>query len=383
MSSLREQHGMQLNPIRKGMNLWPAIQWEASADPLDQERLETAIIRLKSIGVSWVRILASTQCIGSPHSIRPAIQGPDDAHDQRSAEILLRLLDRLQRHELQAVVMLGNFWSWSGGFPAYAEWAGRKRFPVIGPDASLFDMARFFIRAAGVFSDAEVMKRYHRLLNAILDHVPADHRAILSFQLANEPTPFFYASDLHEWAEESTKIIRSRAPGLPLSLGGIGEGPLPMGTRTGLVALQERCRFDYLTVHIWPENWGWYDPKRPEKTFERAWKKTRAYLESHGELARRFGTPLLVEELNLARDCKSLDPRSPTTWRDRYLQRVHEELDRLKHRGCPIAGIAYWTWELDPPHEPQGWYGIHSTDETTLRVIREFSNPSAQELRPR
>ena len=25
----------------------------------------------------------------------------------------------------------------------------------------------------------------------------------------------------------------------------------------------------------------------------------------------------------------------------------------------------------DPPHEPQGWYSVFDTDETTLRLIRQ------------
>jgi mannan endo-1,4-beta-mannosidase len=367
---------MQLREIRKGMNFWQAIVLEASPDPADRERLEQSLLQLKAIGIGFVRILASTQGCSSPFSIKPAMENGAEGDEAKSAGVLLRLLSRLERHGLQAIVVLGNFWSWSGGFPAYAEWEGRKPFPVIGPGSSLFQMAGFFRRAARIYSDPAITKRYQRLAGAILDLVPSGHPAILSYQLANEPTPCFNSKDLFLWALEQTRFIRARSPLSPVTLGGIGEGPLPIGTKTDLKRIHSLCRFDALTAHIWPENWGWYDPKRPDQTLEPTLKKTKAYLERHARLAKEIGVPLLLEELNLARDGKSLDPESTTRARDRFLGFVHEELSRLSAKGFPVAGIAYWTWEQDPPHEPRGWYSIHTGDESTLRLIRGFNSPT-------
>lgn len=374
---------MQLSRIRKGMNLWPAIQWEASSDPKDHVRLDAALLQLKSLGVDWVRVLASSQRCSSPYSIRPAIEEFSDQEDHRAPQTLLRLLDRLKSHDLQAVVVLGNFWSWSGGFPAYAEWSGHRTLPVVGPEASIFQLARFFVRAARLLPDSAVMQMYHRFIHRVLDVVPEDHSAILCFQLANEPTPFFNSAKLLDWAQRTVELIRSRAKKVPLSLGGIGEGPLPFATKTPLEEMYLRCSFQFLTAHIWPENWGWYDPKAPERTFDRTLKKTSLYLRRHAELARRLNSPLLLEEFNLARDDRNLNPESPTQYRNRYFQFVHEELSALHKSGFPIGGLAYWTWELDPPHEPQGWYGIHASDESTLRIIRDFSSPSGPGSRPK
>jgi len=54
-----------------------------------------------------------------------------------------------------------------------------------------------------------------------------------------------------------------------------------------------------------------------------------------------------------------------------------------------LSGVIFWAWSGegrprvaggawhqgddflgDPPHEPQGWYGVYDTDATTLEVIR-------------
>ncbi len=358
------------------MNFWQAIVWEASPDPGDQERLERALERFNAIGISFVRILASTQASSSPFSIKPAIQSGAVGEEIQSARILRRLLDRLSKYGIQAIVVLGNFWSWSGGFPAYSEWAGRRPFPVIGPDSGFFQMARFFIRAARVYSDPEVNRRYQNLVRAILEEVPSGHEAIFSFQLANEPTPFFNSGHLQDWTAEQTELIRSKCRHVPITLGGIGEGPLAFGTKTDLGEIHSRCGFDFVTAHIWPENWGWFDPKRPRQTFEATLRKTRSYLVRHAEIAQSLGVPLLLEEINLARDFKRLDPGSPTGYRDRYLSFVQGELLDLSQRGFPIAGIAYWTWETDPPHEPMGWYGIRPEDHSTIELIKKFSSPT-------
>jgi mannan endo-1,4-beta-mannosidase len=61
-------------------------------------------------------------------------------------------------------------------------------------------------------------------------------------------------------------------------------------------------------------------------------------------------------------------------------------------QGGPVQGINFWTysgtgfpprpgqyWKKgdiftgDPPHELQGWYGVYSTDKTTLDIIRSAS----------
>ncbi|MBU6153197.1 MAG: hypothetical protein KGP28_02740 [Bdellovibrionales bacterium] len=367
---------MQLNRIRLGMNFWQAIVWESSLDPEDEKRLESSLSQFKAMGIGFVRILASTQKISSPFSIRPAMETGGEGDEERSARVLLRLLDRLERHEIQAIIVLGNFWSWSGGFPAYAEWSGQAPFPRIGPDSSLLQMARFFLRASRVYSDAKVNLRYRNLVNAILETVPARHSAIFCYQLANEPTPLFNSGDLSSWAEEHTRLIRFRNPGAPVSLGGIGTGPLPFGTKTDLRKIYRLCNFDFLTVHIWPQNWGWYDPKNPRKTLESTLIKTRKYLALHGRISKELGIPLLLEEINLARDLGSLDPESSTNNRDLYLQFVHEELGNMSKSGVSIAGIAYWTWESDPPHEPRGWYAIHPTDQSTIGMIKKFSSPT-------
>ena len=105
---------------------------------------------------------------------------------------------------------------------------------IIGPESSFFQVAKFFWSATRVYSYPEVTARYQRLVGAILEVVPCNHPAALTLQLANEPTPLFNSGALERWAEEQTRFIRKRNPAARITLGRIGEGPLPFGTRTDL-----------------------------------------------------------------------------------------------------------------------------------------------------
>ena len=68
-------------------------------------------------------------------------------------------------------------------------------------------------------------------------------------------------------------------------------------------------------------------------------------------------------------------------------------------RGGPIAGSNFWAWSGegraahanhrfvpgdkawlgDPPHEPQGWYGVFDSDASTRAIIRAHATAIATE----
>jgi len=46
------------------------------------------------------------------------------------------------------------------------------------------------------------------------------------------------------------------------------EGATPWPGSAGLGVVQNQCHptIDYVTAHIWPQNWGWFDPRRAVET---------------------------------------------------------------------------------------------------------------------
>lgn len=58
---------------------------------------------------------------------------------------------------------------------------------------------------------------------------------------------------------------------------------------------------DYATLNIWPRNWGWFNPTKPE-TYAEAERKARQYFLQHAKEALALGKPLVLEEFGPARD---------------------------------------------------------------------------------
>jgi mannan endo-1,4-beta-mannosidase len=104
---------------------------------------------------------------------------------------------------------------------------------------------------------------------------------------------------------------------------------------------------DYATIHIWPQNWSWYDPANPS-TYEAAEGKARDYFEQHTADAASLNKPLVLEEFGLARDWDPLhdiyDPLLPTGYRDRFYAAMYSEVMASILKGGPAAGDNFWAW---------------------------------------
>jgi mannan endo-1,4-beta-mannosidase len=150
---------------------------------------------------------------------------------------------------------------------------------------------------------------------------------------------------------------------------------------------------DYMTAHIWPQNWGWADPKDLPGTWPTTEHNVREYLARQVALAKRLGKPLVIEEFGYPRDGGSFDPGTSTTFKDRYYKLIYEGVIDSVQAGAPLQGANFWGWGGegraqhadhhfvrgdtsylgDPPHEPQGWYSVFDSDESTQAVIRNYA----------
>ena len=147
---------------------------------------------------------------------------------------------------------------------------------------------------------------------------------------------------------------------------------------------------DYLTAHIWPLNWGWVDGKDLAGTWDAGSAKVRDYLAAHERLATELGKPLLFEEFGFPRDGEVYAPGTATTVRERYYRQIYAAVEGSWASGGPVMGSNFWAWNGearaahpdarfrdgdlaymgDPPHEPQGWYGLFDGDASTLALVR-------------
>ena len=73
---------------------------------------------------------------------------------------------------------------------------------------------------------------------------------------------------------------------------------------------------DYLTMHIWPKNWGWLDVKDMPGTLQKCIDSTAVYMDNHMAVARRLAKPIVLEEFGFPRDHHEYNLKDSTSLRD-------------------------------------------------------------------
>jgi mannan endo-1,4-beta-mannosidase len=124
----------------------------------------------------------------------------------------------------------------------------------------------------------------------------------------------------------------------------------------------------------------------------------RDYLATHERLASELGKPLLFEEFGFPRDDERYVPEATTAFRDRYYRTIYDAVEASWSAGGPVMGSNFWAWNGearaahadsrfaegdrgymgDPPHEPQGWYGVYDSDSSTLAIVRRHARQRCQ-----
>lgn len=378
-----------------GVNFWFGLNLGAG-DEAERARLERELDHLQRLGVTNLRLMASSEGPNTePWRVRPAIQPAPGAYDEALLRGLDVLLAEMGARGMRGVLILNNFFQWTGGMAQYVSWATGEPVPYPEQDGNTWDdfqsfSARFYSldAAQALFEDYVRTLLYRE--NTVTGVVYRDDPTIMTWQLSNEPRAIRNAEHYVAWVDRAASFIQRHAPNQLVSLG--GEGTLTPYEDTRFALVSRSLSLDYLTVHIWIENWSWFDPARPEATFNQAVGRTMGYLAKNFAVGAELGKPVVVEEFGVSRDSLDYDPTALTTYRDRYFETVFEAMYYLAREGTVMAGGNVWSWSGesrpaepgtywqegepftgDPPHERQGWYSIYEDDTSTLALIARYA----------
>ena len=379
-----------------GTNLWYASILGSIGEGGDRDRLCKELDLLKSIGVENLRILAGPDA-GSAlaNPAKPYLQqAPGVLNDTLLAGLDYTIAE-LEKRDMHAVIYLNNAWDWSGGYGFYLKECGYGD----SPNANIEGGYDRYVDYSAQFSRCEEAQQlYYKFIeqivsrkNSITGRYYKDEPAIMSWQLCNEPRPF--ARDNKEqfagWIAKAAALIKSIDSNHLVSTG--SEGIIGCEADE---ALCERIHcdsnIDYLTIHIWPANWGWTSRQAPDSGIDNAYQKSVEYIEKHIAMAHRIGKPLVIEEFGYPRKDNISGLGVPTDSRDTFYRCIFEQVNKSVHSGAPIAGCNFWGWGgcgrprdavwcpgddylCDPPHEPQGWYSVFDCDTTTIEIIKEYT----------
>jgi mannan endo-1,4-beta-mannosidase len=385
-----------------GANFWYGMNLGAEGPAGDRPRLLRELDRLKTLGVTNLRVMAATEGLDTePWRIVPALQPQPGMYREELLLGLDYLLKEMALRDMVAVVCLNNFWPWSGGMAQYLAWSGAGRpipYPPPAPGGSWGTYQAyteaFYENPAAVAASHDCIRVLLGRTNRYTGERYVDDPTIMAWQLANEPRCGARTGAMARWVEQTSSLLVSLDPNHLVTIGSEGEPPGAPGL--DLIENHRPATIHYATAHAWAQNWGLYDPARPEETYAPALAEVRFYLRRLIEKARILGKPLVIEEFGLARDGGNYDPAAPTTYRDAYYRAVFELVVEAMRAGEPVGGVNFWAWAGegrprepggywhpgdpftgDPPHEAQGWYGVYDADATTLAVIAEYAGKIA------
>ena len=385
-----------------GANIWYGAWLGAPTAYGDRARLSRELDRLQALGVRNLRVLGSAELSPLKNSITPGFR---DAGATYNADLLAGLdwtLAEMARRDMTAVVYLTNFWEWSGGMMTYLYWVNGGDYIDMNDPAHPWP--EFADRTAAFYTNGQAQALYRDYIRALVTRVNgvtgkpyAADPTIMAWQLANEPRPG--GSDAvavpnlphyYRWIDETARYIKTLDPNHLVCTG--SEGLKGSIEREDVVLAAHRSTaIDYLTTHIWPNNWSWMEAGNLAGTYDAGAARVADYIAAHIRLATTLGKPLVIEEFGYPRDgATAYDPTIPTTFKDRFYRQIYAAIEADVARGGPLAGSNFWAWNGeartphadhrfrrgdlgymgDPPHEPQGWYGVFDSDASTQAVIR-------------
>ena len=378
-----------------GVNYWYGMNLASASG--DRQRLIRELDQLQNLGITNLRIMAASEGPDDePWRIVPALQTAPGVYNEELLEGLDFLLVELSKRKMHAVLCLNNMWPWTGGFGQYINWATGKSIPY-PPPAEGGNWLRYIKFVTAFFAEAKAQEFYRNHIAFIVNRVNSiskipykEDSTIMSWQLANEPRAMLKQGQYRKWIETTAAYIRELDPHHLISVGSEGNALLTWSSKFR----KEHAikNIDYCTAHIWVENWSWYDPQKAERSFPKAIRKAQKYLRKHMRISRRLNKPFVLEEFGLARDGGSYDPASTTEYRNQYFDVLFSQvLAKAKTYNASTA-INIWSWAGegrprepkaiwktgddftgDPPFEHQGWYSVYDTDESTLRLLNEYS----------
>lgn len=386
-----------------GVNFWFGMNLGVDGSAGNRSRLIRELDHLEQLGITNLRIMGASEGPDSePFRVVPSLQPKAGEYNEEVFKGLDFLLSEMKKRNMVAVICLNNFWMWTGGMSQYISWVEGEPIPY-SPPARDGDWHTFQQYSNNFFSHKKANDLFREFLTEILQRkntltkvLYKEDPTIMAWQLANEPRGYGQPKAYRKWVRKTAKYIKKIDDNHMVSIG--SEGNTASHYAGNNFYKDHKTRFiDYTTMHIWIENWSWYNPRNGDQDLDSALFKAEDYLKKHMEISRKLKKPMVLEEFGVARDGGSFQTESTTLNRDRFLSELFGAIIQNAKDGNSIVGCNVWSWSGegrpkaagalwqkgdpltgDPPHEKQGWYSIYNSDTNTLSILEEAAKEMDQ-----
>jgi mannan endo-1,4-beta-mannosidase len=380
-----------------GTNFWYGLNLGSTGEGGDRDRLIRELDRLAAMGVKNLRVMAGSEGPDDqPYRMLPSLQTAPGKYNEDVLKGLDFLLAEMAKRDMVAIMCMNNFWNWSGGMGQYLVWAGAADSIPYPPPAPGGDWGRYQEFTAQFYSNEKAMKMFDDHLRFIITRTNSitgkpyrEDPTIMSWELANEPRGVNNKDAFAAWVDKTSGLIKSLDSNHLVTTGSEGNTSSDFAG-TDMVKDHAYKHIDYATIHIWVQNWGYYDPAKADSTYGPALAYAKQYMTDHLARAAALGKPVVLEEYGISRDLNDHAAGTPVTVRDKYYSAIFDAvLEEMGKEKTLLRGVNFWAWAGegrpatpggiwkkgdkligDPPHETQGWYSVYDTDSSTIRVIQ-------------
>jgi len=379
-----------------GTNYWYGAMIGAKNG--DRTRLLKELDELKANGITNLRILVGAEGGDQDFTVTPALQTEKGKYNQDLLEGLDFVLAEMGKRDLNAILYLNNNWEWSGGMAKYLEWNGYGKVP--NPNIAPNTWPQFMNFTSQFHSCEPCKADFKKHMQFIIGRTNSytkkkytQDKAIMAWEVANEPRVFTKENEaaFTKWLNETVDEINRLDKNHLITTGSEGKA----GSNDDLATFERthtNKNIDYLTMHIWPKNWGWYKMEDEKGSTPIAIEKTIAYIDEHIEVAKRLQKPIILEEFGYPRSQESLDRNASVEFRNQFYKAIFQRLEKAIANNEPFVALNFWgyagsaknnpkdgKWKAgtdfttDPPQEPQGLNSVFSSETSTLDLIRDYN----------
>lgn len=363
----------------------------------DRERLIKELDQMKEVGIDNLRILVGAEGDGGDSRVYPALQPEQGVYNKDLLDGLDFLMAEMRKRKMYAVLYLNNNWIWSGGMSEYLKWNGYGEVP--NPFLEQYSWDQYMTYTSQFHSCEPCKEAYYKHLKFIIGRKNSysgikytEDNTIMSWQVANEPRVLMTPD--HEkafagWLNETVALIKTLDPNHLVSTGTEGKHGF-LEDINMFKRLHDNKNIDYLAMHMWPKNWGWYDINNEKESTQESIAKAYEYMDEHIVVANKLKKPIVMSEFGFPREKENLSPKASVENRNTFYNAIFNRIiESYKEQGI-LAGLNFWgfagyaktnpengKWKhgddfsADPPQEPQGLNSVFSSDTSTLKIIKE------------